>query len=96
MVGIILLCGILSELLPVLDQVDYARHYVAGTVAQGYMTREAGDRLLQQQEVSLRPFVFQIVGVLGAMLVLWMLGAQIERSHRSSSPSGRSRERERD
>lgn len=91
MVGIILLCGILSELLPVLDQVDYARHYVAGNVAQGYMTQEAGDRLLQQQEVSLWPFVFQIAGVLGITVIIWKLGTLVERSLGGSSPDGRGR-----
>ncbi len=77
MAGIIFLCGILSEFLPVLDQVDYARQYVAGNVAQGYLSQADGDRLLQQEQRALWPFVFQFTGVVGITVILWILGTPI-------------------
>jgi hypothetical protein len=80
MAGLILLFSRVSEFLQVLDQVAYAQMYVTGNVAQGYLTQAEGDRLLGQQTADLWPFIFQIMGVLGVTIVLWKLGALIERA----------------
>ncbi len=73
--GVIGLVVILCNMLPILDAIDYAQNYVAGNVAQGYMTQREGSQILQREEARLRPYLLQLLGVAGATVALWKIVA---------------------